>query len=363
MNRNAFRLGTALAALLACVPACWTEPLSAHSGTSRTSVGRAYLSQPLVRNIFIADPAVHVFGGRIYVYGSHDIDAPWADDQPGKNYAMRDYRVLSMDRIGGPVTVHLVALKLEDVPWANRQMWAPDAAYKSGHYYFYFPAKDKEGVFRIGVAIGSKSEGPFVPQPIRGSFSMDPAVFTDDDGRSYMFFGGLCGGQLQRGKDSRLDPCSSSDDLARPNEPAFVPKVARLRDDMIEFAESPRDATIVDEKGRPFLGKDHDRRFFEDSWLHKYRGTYYFSYSTGDTHYLNYATGKSPYGPFTFRGRLLQPVQGWTTHHAIVESGGHWYLFYHDTQLSNRNNLRSPKVTELFYNSDGTIRTIDPFVH
>jgi hypothetical protein len=330
----------------------------------RSPEGFAYLSQPLTRDVFIADPAAHVFQGRIYVYGSHDIEGPVADDQPGKDYAMRDYRVLSMDHVGGPVTVHPVALKLEDVPWANRQLWAPDAAYKNGRYYLYFPAKDKNGIFRIGVAVGDKPEGPFVaqPQPIRGSYSIDQAVFTDDDGQSYIYFGGIHGGQLQRWKDGHFDPNGSQTDLGRPNEPALMPKVARLRDDMLEFAETPRDAIIVDEKGQPLLGGDHNRRFFEAAWMHKYRGTYYLSYSTGDTHFINYATGASPYGPFTFRGRILQPVQGWTTHHSIVEIGGHWYLFYHDTQLSNRNNLRNAKVTELFYNTDGTIRVIDPFI-
>lgn len=341
------------------------QPAFAQADLARSPDGLAYLSQPLVREIFTADPAAHVFQGRIYVYGSHDIDGPVADDQPGKGYIMRDYRVLSMNRIGRSVKVHPVALKLADVPWANRQMWAPDVAYKNGRYYFYFPAKDKDGVFHIGAAIGNKPEGPFVPQPrpIRGSYSMDPAVFADDDGQTYMYFGGLCGGQLQRQKESRLDPCSSQADLARPNEPALMPKVARLRDDMLEFADTPRDAAIVDEKGQPLLGGDHDRRFFEASWMHKYRGTYYFSYSTGDTHFINYATGTTPYGPFTFRGHILLPVQGWTTHHSIVKVRGRWYLFYHDTQLSNRNNLRSAKVTELFYNADGTIRTINPFVH
>jgi hypothetical protein len=95
--------------------------------------------------------------------------------------------------------------------------------------------------------------------------------------------------------------------------------------------------------------------------MHRYNGVYYFSYSTGTTHKLCYATGSSPYGPFTYRGVLLQPVKGWTTQDSIIEFNGKWYLFYHDTQLSGRNNLRNVKVTELSYNADGTIRTIDPF--
>ena len=76
-------------------------------------------------------------------------------DDLGSHFAMRDYRVLSMDTVGGPVTVHGVALDIKDVPWAGRQMWAPDAAEKDGKYYLYFPAKDKQDVFRIGVAVAT----------------------------------------------------------------------------------------------------------------------------------------------------------------------------------------------------------------
>ena len=67
---------------------------------------------------------------------------------------------------------------------------------------------------------------------------------------------------------------------------------------------------------------DNSRRFFEASWVHKYKETYYFSYSTGDTHFIMYATGKSPYGPFTVRGKILEPVLGWTNHHSIIEYQG-----------------------------------------
>ena len=74
---------------------------------------------------------------------------------------MTDYQVLSMDSVGGEVTIHPVALDVKDVPWAEKQMWAPDAAFKNGRYYLYFPVKDTAGIFRIGVAVGDRSEGPF----------------------------------------------------------------------------------------------------------------------------------------------------------------------------------------------------------
>ena len=117
---------------------------------------------------------------------------------------------------------------------------------------------------------------------------------------------------------------------------------------------------ILDKDGKPLTAGDNTRRFFEASWVHKYNGKYYFSYSTGDTHYLCYAIGDNPYGPFTYMGRILTPVVGWTTHHSIVEYKGQWYLFHHDSVPSGgRTWLRSLKVCELRYNPDGTIITTE----
>ncbi len=176
-----------------------------------------------------------------------------------------------------------------------------------------------------------------------------------------MYFGGIWGGQLQRWKNGVYDPNGSDTDLMQDDQPAISGKVARLGPDMKSFAGPVRDALIVDVEGNPILGGDHDRRFFEAAWVFKRDGKYYFTYSTGDTHYLNYAIGDSPYGPFTYKGHILEPVQGWTSHHSIVEWNGKWYLLYHDTQMSNQNHLRNVKMTELTFNPDGTIPTISPF--
>ena len=336
------------------------QPLSAD--------GRMFRSLPLVTSIYTADPSAHVFEGRIYVYPSHDIDGPALPDvepfkgSKGNGYKMRDYVVLSMDHVGGDVTVHPPALDIKDVPWAARQMWAPDAEFKNGLYYLYFPAKDKAGAFRIGVATSKRPAGPFVarPEPIRGSYSIDPCVFTDGDGQSYLYFGGLSGGQLQIIVDGKYDPNAAKAETRPTEGHALMPRVAKLTPDMLEFAETPREAMIVDNAGRPVDGGD--RRFFESAWLHKYNGKYYLSYSTGSTHLIAYAIGDSPYGPFVYQGTVLLPVQGWTTHQSIVQADGRWWLFYHDTQSSNKTFLRNVKVTELTYDPDGTIRPIDPFV-
>ena len=313
----------------------------------------------LVDHIYTADPAAHVFNGRLYIYPSHDIESGIPENDLGDHFDMRDYHVLSMDEIDGEVTDHGVALDIKDVPWAGRQMWDTDAAQKDGKYYLYFPVKDKTDIFRIGVAVSEKPEGPFIPQehPMIGSYSIDPAVFEDEDGKHYMYFGGLWGGQLQRYRNNKARECGEE---PADHEPALCARVARLSDDMLGFAEEARDVVILDEKGKPLSAGDHDRRFFEASWMHKYKGRYYFSYSTGNTHFLCYATGDNPYGPFTYQGVILTPVVGWTTHHSICEFRGKWYLFHHDSVPSGgRTWLRSLKVIELEYNQDASIKTIE----
>jgi hypothetical protein len=334
------------------------------TGIQKTADGKKYLSQPLIKSIYTADPSAHVFNGKIYVYPSHDYDAGIADNDNGDQYAMKDFHVLSMDSVGGKVTDNGVALDIKDIPWAGKQLWAPDAAFKNSKYYLYFPVKDKQEVFHIGVAVADKPTGPFKAgaKPIAGSYSIDPAVFTDTDGSSYMYFGGIWGGQLQRWATGKYEANGSKTDLQQDEKPALSVQVAKLTNNMLEFSEKPRNGVIVDKNGKPLLGKDHDRRFFEGSWMHKFNGKYYLTYSTGDTHFLAYAIGTSPYGPFTYQGTFLEPVQGWTTHHSIIESKGKWYLFYHDTQLSGKNHLRNVKVTELKHNPDGSIEKIDPFV-
>lgn len=320
------------------------------------------ISKPVVSHIYTADPSAHVFDGKLYIYPSHDIDAgiPFNDD--GSHFGMRDYHVLSMDNPNGEAVDHGIALAVEDVPWADKQMWAPDAASKDGKYYLYFPAKDKKGTFRIGVAISDNPTGPFKAEPeaIKGSYSIDPAVFEDTDGNYYMYYGGIWGGQLQKYRNNQY---ALENEEPAGNQPALGPIIARLTDEMTEFTEEPKEIKILDENGNPLLAGDNDRRFFEAPWVHKYNDKYYFSYSTGDTHYICYAIGDNPYGPFTYQGKILNPVVGWTSHHSICQVDDKWYLFYHDSILSKGvTHLRSVKVTELNYNPDGTIVTINPYL-
>jgi hypothetical protein len=343
-----------LLSFLIIAVSCSSSPAGSSTGSGEAKPRYLY------PNDYMADPAAHVFNGRLYIYPSHDRRSNGYGSSllDGGAYDMVDYHVFSLDDVfNGKVTDHGVVLALADIPWARGQLWDNDVAYKNGKYYMYFPAKDRSNIFRIGVAIADRPEGPFIAQrePIAGSYSIDPCVF-EEDGSYYMYFGGIWGGQL----DS-YDGNTYTGSRTRLNDhgKAVSPRVVKLSDDMLHFAESPRELIILDNKGHQFA-KGNGNRFFEASWMHKYNGTYYFSYSTGDTHNLCYATGDNPYGPFTYQGVLLTPVTGWTTHHSIAEFKNKWYLFYHDARPSGGiDNLRSMKAVELNHLPDGSIQKIN----
>jgi beta-xylosidase len=316
--------------------------------------------KPLITEQYSADPSANVFNGKLYIYPSHDRDIEIKSNDNGDQYAMEDYHVYEMADMNTPPKDLGVILHVDDVPWATSQMWAPDCAEKNGKFYFYFPARDKDNMFRIGVAVGDTPAGPFKAQPdyIKGSFSIDPCIFPDDDGEYYLAFGGIWGGQLDKWKTGTFDPNGGE---PADEENAVCCKIARMSGDLLEFAEKPRDIVVLDENGNQLKAKHRDQRFFEGPWMHKYNGTYYFSYSTGDTHQLVYATADNPYGPYTWRGVILTPVLGWTTHHSIVEFQGEWFLFYHDCELSGGiNHKRNVKFARLQYRDDGSIVTINP---
>ena len=305
---------------------------------------------------YAADPAAHVFDGKIHVYCTRDWASPVTDPTDGNHYDMRQYVHFTVDPADGRAVRRDSILCLDQVPWASRQLWACDVACKEGRYYLFFPAKDRHGLFRIGVAMADTPESPFTPEPepIAGTYSIDPAVF-EDNGTFYIYFGGLQGGQLQRYADNRL---LAENRMPADNQPAVPARVARLSDDLRSLAEESRPVVILDAEGNPLKAGD-PHRFFEAAWVHKYNGIYYFTYSTGTGHEVCYATGDNPYGPFTSRGVVLTPVVGWTTHQSICEFRGRWSLFYHDSALSGGvSSLRSARFCELVHEPDGSIRTV-----
>ena len=130
------------------------------------------------------------------------------------------------------------------------------------------------------------------------------------------------------------------------------PKIINNEDEWFEMG----DITVVDRTADLFESQGYDG-IIDSTPADKFN----MNISAGTTHYIVYAESDTPDGPFTYKGRILEPVLGWTTHHSIVEYNGKWYLFYHDCELSNGiNHRRNVKFTELTIHEDGTIDTIIP---
>ena len=288
----------------------------------------AFALNPFITHVYTADPSAHVFEGRVYVYPSHDKDN-------ANGYDMEDYHAFSSADMINWVD-HGVILHKNDVPWVSSYFWAPDCAYRDGKYYLYFPAKDKSGNFKIGAAIGNSPAGPFkaLDIAIPNSSSVDPCVFVDDDGSAYMFFGGQGdGGRSGKG-------------------PLWV----KLKSNMIDFDGTPQEITS---------GVNY---WFEACWVHKRNGNYYLSYSTGNNitndepkdSLIHYSMSTNIAGPWTYKGLVIDDVQGWTNHHSFVEFKDNWYAFYHTSDLSGGvDNKRSICVDKLNYNADGTMQVIN----
>ena len=278
---------------------------------------------PIFRNIYTADPSAHVWAdGRLYVYPSHDIAPPRGAD------LMDQYHVYSTNDMVNWVD-HGEILRASNVPWGRSEggfMWAPDVAYKNGIYYFYFPhpsGTEWNTTWKIGVATSTQPAANFTVQGyIPGLESLiDPAVFVDDDGQAYLYYGG--GGVAKGGK---------------------------LKANMMEIDGQMQNMQgLVD--------------FHEASWVHKRNGLYYLSYSdnydqNGEHNRMRYATSTSPLGPWTYRGIYINSTDSYTNHGSIVQYKGQWYAFYHTSMLSGNDWLRSVSVDKLYYNSDGTIQLV-----
>ena len=282
---------------------------------------------------YMADPSANVFNGRLYIYPSHDWEAGAAFDDDGGHFQMKDYHVLSWDDVeNDDATDHGVILDVKDVPWAEKQMWDNDCVEKDGKYYLIFSAKSYDGV---GGQLQWWHPLPNGLAPVVGKYGEENGLI-----------------------DLGAAPDHKGELFTQADSPAINSCVVRMSDDVQQFAEAPRNVVVLNENGEPMKAGD-PHRFFEASWMHKYNGKYYFSYSTGDSHFLCYAIGDNPYGPFRYQGVILDPVVGWTTHHSIVEYKGQWYLCYHDCVPSNDiTHLRSLKIQRLFYNADGTIQKV-----
>lgn len=298
------------------------------AGLATMLAGAAFAAQVPITTRFSADPSPHVFAGRFYVYATDDASnsGTYWDSTAWRLYESADMKTWT-DK-GAPLDVHVFK-------WArpDAKAWAPEVAHRNGRYYFYAPI----GGDKIGVAVAGKPEGPFTDARAdalvdkmrdanAGAEPIDPAVFVDGDGQAYLFFG------------------------------TRVPKVVRLKPDMITQDGPIRDVSVVD-----FPVGDPKKKYGEAPFLHERDGRYYFSFSTGWPGQIVYGTSTHPTGPFRYRGVILDYLSISTNHQAIVTHAGKSWLFYHDNLLpGGGSQRRSITYAPLRYRSDGTIQEVSP---
>lgn len=304
----------------------FTEPVTyevtGSDGEKRTwTVSALEMKSPVLPGLN-ADPNIVRFGDTFYLYPTTDGFDGWSGTQ-FKAYS-------STDLVHW--TDHGVILDLgPDVSWADSRAWAPTIAEKNGKYYFYFCADAN-----IGVAVSDSPTGPFkdalgAPLLKAGQLSgqmIDPAVFTDDDGTSYLYWG---------------------------NGHAYV---APLNADMTSIDTAQiKDIT--------------PSGYNEGSFVVKRKGTYYFMWSENDTRDENYrvayATGSSPTGPWTERGVILEKdaslgILG-TGHHSVVQVPGtdDWYIAYHRFAIPGGDGThRETTIDKMEFDADGLIKKVVP---
>ena len=301
----------------------------------------AMAQNPIITDLFSADPTARVFNNKVYVYPSHDILPPEGQRQDW--FCMEDYHVFSSENLT-EWTDHGMIVTQNKVPWVrpnSYSMWAPDCVYRNGKYYFYFPSSPATGGgFAVGVAIADKPEGPFVPvaEPIKGVNGIDPCVLQASDGNAYLFWGnGRC---------------------------------AKLKENMIELADdNPKEKVKWGNREMEMIGvnclQGLPNRQAEGPFAFEYNGNYYLTYPyvRENTEVLGYAMSKNPMGPYEYKGLIMaEHANGcWTNHHSIINYKGQWYLFYHHNDLSPKDDKRrSVCIDKLFFNPDGTIQEVKP---
>jgi beta-xylosidase len=264
-----------------------------------------------------ADPEIHLFEGRFYIYPTFS-----AEYEKQTFFEVWSSNNLADWRNEGRI------LDFADVPWStNRAAWAPSVTEKGGTYYLYFSAGDGAG---IGVATSSRPTGPFVDalgKPLiseyhHGAQPIDAHAFTDDDGASYLYYGGW-----------------------------RHAVVVQLGDDMISTVGEFREIT--------------PENYVEGPFMIKRRGVYYFMWSEGSwgdaTYSVAYAKSDSPFGPFVRAGCILEsnPEIGTSAgHHSVLEipETDEWYIVYHRRPLTETDrHRRIVCIDKMEFNAKGDI--------
>ena len=286
----------------------------------------AFAQNPITPpGVYIADPTARVWeDGRVWVYGSRD-ESP-------QHYCSTRYDILSSADLR-TWTLHpngFVSKGAGDgVPYSDAILFAPDAAYKDGTYYLYYPlaefGKDNEG-----VAVSDSPAGPFHDGRVidlGGRNEIDPAVFVDDDGQAYYLWG------------------------------QFSAMIAKLKPNMVEIDLATVKHGVVTEK---------EHFFHEGAFLAKRKGIYYLVYAhmgrAGRPTSIGYATSRSPMGPYEYGGVIVDNDHSdpavWNNHGSIVEVNGQWYVFYHRSTHGS-DTMRKACVEPMAFAEDGSIPEVE----
>ena len=315
-----------------CTAAAGNSAESAASYTEPGALPQIFLvpGNPVISQKYTADPALNFFNGKVFLYTSHDLDSQ-------KDYWMNDISIFSSDDLVNWRDYGEPFLATRDTTWA-RYAWAPVVVFRNNLYYLYFG----NGGDSIGVVTSPHPEGPWTdplghalvtrstPGAAAVQWCFDPCVFVDDDGQAYMVFGGGGPGNA---------------------------RVIQLSNDMIHTVGS---AVPIDAP-----------RFFEASYLHKYNGKYYFSYSTDFSQgaaRIDYMMSDNPMSNFVYKGTILgnpPDNDNNNSHAAIAPINGKWYIAYHNRRQAlldgfPRGYHRSVCFDRLYYNDDGTIQKVVP---
>jgi beta-xylosidase len=307
-----------------------TYTITASDGSKREWTAQALIMKSPVLPGLFADPNISVVGDTFWIHPTTDGFDGWSGTQI--------HAFSSKDLVHW--TDHGVALDLgPDVTWADNSAWAPGFAAVDGKYYLYFSGGMATGntAKHLGVAVADSPAGPFTdalgkPLVAAGTYGgqmIDPAVFTDDDGRSYLYWG--------NGNSYQVE----------------------LNADMTSF-----DAAAV----RTWKPANYN----EGSFVLKRGGVYYFMWSENDTrsadYQVAYATSTSPLGPWSDRaGVILQkdPALGilGTGHHSVVRVPGSddWYIAYHRFAIPGGDGThRETTIDKLSFAADGSIQPVVP---
>ncbi|MBR5421729.1 MAG: family 43 glycosylhydrolase [Lachnospiraceae bacterium] len=316
---------------------------------------------PIFEQHYGADPYALVYDDTLYLYmtaDAYDYDEKGELKENNYGYIRSIYVVSTKDMVN--FTDHgeiMVAGEGGAAKWAHNS-WAPAIAWKEvdGKPKFFLYFADNGG--GIGVLCADSPVGPFRDELGHGlirrdmencgnvEWLFDPAVFVDDDGKAYIYFGG----GVPKGK------------AARPG----TGRCAQLGDDMMSLVDVP---TTIDV---PYL--------FEDSGIHKYNGKYYYSYCSNfnvdeeGTKEFGFVNGEicvmesdSPLGPFTYKERILRNPEyywgvGGNNHHAVFCFRDQWYICYHSRMLEKEQgilkNYRSTSIDAFTMGADGSIGDI-----